>query len=55
MSRLQCIVCMDREKSTMLLPCKHLMYCEDCAALALAQKKCFFCNGAVEGRDRIYF
>jgi hypothetical protein len=55
MERLLCIVCLDKEKSTMLLPCKHFMYCENCAAFALAQKKCSYCSGAVEGQDRIYF
>ena len=46
--RNECIVCMERPRAVLFMPCKHLLVCATCAAAADA---CPWCPArAVEGR-----
>ena len=49
-----CVVCMetDRQRDTVLLPCKHLATCSDCAATL---NKCPVCRAAIHDRIKVQF
>ena len=44
--RTECIVCMERPRAVVFIPCKHLLVCATCAAT----DACPFCAHAVEDR-----
>ena len=44
--RNECIVCMERPRAVVFIPCKHLLVCATCAAT----DACPFCAHAVEDR-----
>jgi len=51
-SRLQCVVCLCQQKTSLFLPCKHLCACTDCAARILkgsaGKPTCPLCRAPVE-------
>jgi hypothetical protein len=48
-----CVVCLDAEKNTVLLPCRHLCLCSTCAQIPeLVQ--CPLCRSPVESRLEVY-
>jgi hypothetical protein len=54
-SRVQCVVCLSAQKTSLFLPCKHLCACSDCAARILgaagsggARPACPLCRAPVE-------
>ena len=51
-SCLECRICFDRPVNTLLLPCKHLVMCESCAAMS--NKTCPVCRGRVSEILRVY-
>jgi hypothetical protein len=46
-----CKICLDLEADTLLLPCKHLCACADCAAVLTS---CPICRAAIAERMRVY-
>ena len=44
---LQCVVCMDAERSRLLLPCRHLAVCHSCE-IQLPTRHCPTCRVAIE-------
>ena len=51
-SGLECRICFDRPVNVLLLPCKHLVMCESCAAMS--NKTCPLCRGRVSEILRVY-
>jgi hypothetical protein len=50
-----CAVCMQRPKTTMLLPCNHVCLCSECASLALEIiKVCPICRGSISSTTTVY-
>lgn len=47
-----CVVCMDRERTRLLLPCRHVVTCDICAALL---PSCPVCRTGVRSSARVYF
>ena len=48
-----CVICQDAEKTTVLLPCRHLCLCNNCA-LVDAIRECPLCRSQIESRLRIF-
>jgi len=46
-----CVVCMDRPRERMLMPCSHFAFCTPCVADV---KHCPLCNQAPTGHLRVY-
>jgi hypothetical protein len=45
----ECVICMCEQRDTMVLPCRHMCLCAECAqALRLQTNKCPICRAAVE-------
>ncbi|GAA50242.1 hypothetical protein CSKR_104226 [Clonorchis sinensis] len=42
----ECLVCSDRDRSTVILPCGHIITCENCTPL---MRKCLLCRQRVSG------
>ncbi|XP_005182801.1 uncharacterized protein LOC101897854 [Musca domestica] len=40
---INCIVCMERAKNILLLPCKHICLCSNCAEHIMAERETKFC------------
>ncbi|XP_055918190.1 uncharacterized protein LOC129950320 [Eupeodes corollae] len=51
-----CVVCRDRPKCVLLLPCKHLCMCEECAEFisAMRQAYCPLCRSNVHKQLSVY-
>lgn len=49
--RVLCVVCMERERASLFVPCGHLSCCGECA---LGQVVCPMCRAAVSSRHRAY-
>eukprot|EP00112_Aurelia_sp_Birch-Aquarium-sp1_P018218 Seg432.1 transcript_id=Seg432.1/GoldUCD/mRNA.D3Y31 product="E3 ubiquitin-protein ligase RNF26" protein_id=Seg432.1/GoldUCD/D3Y31 len=53
-----CIVCQDNDRTTVLLPCKHLCLCHDCAVTlkrsAHRLRKCPLCRHQIENTLKVY-
>ena len=47
-----CIICCDKERSIVFLPCGHLSACANCAVVFT---NCPNCRGQIEGLVRVYF
>jgi len=53
--RMLCVICLDAEKSVVLLPCKHLCMCRPCMIkLFNIQKKCPICRECVRISINVY-
>ena len=50
-SCLECKICFDEPANCLLIPCKHLVLCEACAALSLT---CPICRGRVSETLLVY-
>eukprot|EP01062_Namystynia_karyoxenos_P016354 TRINITY_DN1595_c1_g1_i1.p1 TRINITY_DN1595_c1_g1~~TRINITY_DN1595_c1_g1_i1.p1 ORF type:complete len:360 (+),score=99.58 TRINITY_DN1595_c1_g1_i1:117-1196(+) len=48
---LACCVCLDADKDTVLLPCRHLCVCSDCS---LELRSCPLCRARVRHRVKVY-
>ncbi|KAJ8602193.1 hypothetical protein CTAYLR_003532 [Chrysophaeum taylorii] len=48
---LLCAICLENDKSTLLLPCSHLATCDTCALPLVA---CPICSTAVTGKKRVH-
>lgn len=48
----RCIVCMENPREVILLPCKHVCLCEDCAEKI--NRKCPVCDKRIEGKRAVY-
>lgn len=46
-----CIVCFERERSHLFLPCRHLVCCETCAVQVAC---CVSCREPITSRERVY-
>jgi hypothetical protein len=46
-TRVECVVCMDRPRAVLFLPCNHLVVCASCATATAA---CPYCSGAVQSQ-----
>lgn len=51
-SEVRCIVCMENPREIILLPCKHVCLCEDCAEKI--SRMCPVCNKRIEGKRAVY-
>lgn len=50
---------MELERDVLILPCKHLLLCQNCAkefepVMILNETKCPICRGAVEKLEKVY-
>ena len=50
-SCLECKVCFDEPANVLLIPCKHIVLCEACAALS---QTCPICRGSVSETLLVY-
>lgn len=45
----ECMVCMDADKDTVIMPCGHLCVCGDCGkGLVKAKQTCVVCRGHIQ-------
>jgi hypothetical protein len=52
-----CAVCLDSERTQVLLPCRHMCACDDCASWILGfddEAKCPCCRSDVESSFKAY-
>lgn len=51
-----CVICKDRQKCVLLLPCKHLCVCEECAdkLLLTSMKQCPLCRKFISNLISVY-
>lgn len=53
----RCVVCRDRQKRVLLLPCKHLCLCDECADYLLfctERRDCPLCRTYIEQSMSVY-
>lgn len=44
----ECIICLTYDKDTMILPCRHLSLCHNCAIqVSMEMKKCPICRKSI--------
>jgi hypothetical protein len=48
-----CVICQEREKSVVLLPCRHMCLCAECALHDHLQQ-CPLCRRRIEDRISVY-
>ena len=52
----QCVICEDEKKSVMLLPCKHMCLCRQCATTCLDKlKTCPICRRDIEDSMEVFW
>lgn len=51
---LLCSICMDKQKDTVIFPCKHFCSCYDCAIHLIQEEKCPLCRGEITECVKIY-
>jgi len=51
---MECIVCFERAKDTLLQPCNHICCCSQCAA-KLSPNICPVCRSAIDSKVKIFF
>ena len=49
-----CVVCQDRHKSVLLLPCRHLCVCAECADSRMLQQRCPMCRTRIQRRISVF-
>jgi hypothetical protein len=51
----ECVVCLDKKRSHLIMPCMHFSLCEDCASdFAQANKKCPVCSKPIQKVERVF-
>ena len=51
----ECVICLERPKSHVIIPCGHRCCCEICSAMLLSQRKrCPMCQGPCESILRVW-
>mmetsp|Transcript_2166 Transcript_2166/g.7558 ORF Transcript_2166/g.7558 Transcript_2166/m.7558 type:complete len:84 (-) Transcript_2166:62-313(-) len=53
LDKYMCVVCLEKPKSVVLLPCRHSCLCEECAE-AQQWERCPLCREVVEDTLRIF-
>jgi len=53
-SGMECVVCYERAKDTLIQPCNHICCCSQCAA-KLSPNICPVCRSPIEGKVKIFF
>jgi len=53
MRQRMCVICQDREKSVVLLPCRHMCLCAECALHDHLQQ-CPLCRRHIQDRLSVY-
>ena len=49
-----CVVCMDRERSCLYVPCNHLVVCVECDAdIKAASLPCPYCNEPIDREESV--
>lgn len=49
----ECIICMDKQRNILFLPCNHLICCEQCSIEAIYKDQCPSCKQNIEDRINI--
>lgn len=49
-----CIICMDKPRSCLIIPCFHLICCHDCIINFPVGSNCPCCRGVVEQTKEVY-
>lgn len=47
----KCVICLDSEKTTILVPCGHYAYCSLCASGIV---ECAICRARIEKRVKVF-
>lgn len=53
----QCIICLNQEKIIVLIPCFHLVYCNECCEILKTKKMletCSICKTKIQASKRIF-
>jgi hypothetical protein len=51
----KCLICCDKKRNILLLPCRHVCYCQECGTNpAITVNKCPFCRKNVDDVMKIY-
>lgn len=50
----RCIICLDKACVVVLLPCGHLVLCDECSEKTAPEVKCPMCRGTVQSKARVY-
>jgi len=53
-SGLECSICMERNKNTLMLPCGHICCCGECAARLPSPKICPLCRTPIASMQTVY-
>ncbi len=53
-SEMECIICIDRRKNILLIPCMHVCYCKECSGVVELHSICPICRGVVTNMVQIY-
>jgi RING finger protein 26 len=54
-SQRMCVVCQEREKTVVLMPCRHLCLCDVCGDAASSQvKACPLCRRQIVNKINVY-
>ena len=52
--RLDCTICMDRDRDTLIKPCNHFVGCAECISNMLEQL-CPFCRDPIASTEKVFF
>lgn len=50
-AKMECLVCMDKERNTVILPCSHYAVCGECLVQC---RNCPVCRGPMGGSIKVY-
>lgn len=50
----ECCICLDQKSNILLLPCNHMIICDQCCASIYNSKKCPICQGDVYSYNLLY-
>jgi hypothetical protein len=53
-SETECIICLDSPRTHLIIPCFHLIACEDCIQNFAVGSECPVCRGNITDTKRIY-
>jgi hypothetical protein len=49
-----CVICLDRKKAVVFLPCRHMCVCRECSDPAKLQFKCPTCRGKIADKIEVF-